>query len=35
MAHSEQPFVVISSDSHAGARWEEYADYLDPAHRRD
>lgn len=30
-----EPFVVISSDSHAGARWEDYRPYLDAPVRAD
>jgi predicted TIM-barrel fold metal-dependent hydrolase len=31
----ERPYVVVSSDSHAGARWADYRPYVDPAHRDD
>ena len=28
---SDQPYVIVSSDTHAGLRVEEYREYLDPA----
>jgi len=33
MAVSEQPFVVITADTHAGASIDAYREYLDPAFR--
>jgi predicted TIM-barrel fold metal-dependent hydrolase len=31
-AAGDHPFVVISSDGHAGARWGDYRPYVDAAH---
>jgi predicted TIM-barrel fold metal-dependent hydrolase len=30
-----QPFVVVSADCHAGARWADYRPYVDPTYRED
>jgi predicted TIM-barrel fold metal-dependent hydrolase len=35
IAVSEAPFVMISSDGHAGAVMEDYRPYLDPQYRED
>ncbi len=32
-ADSQQPYVVITGDTHAGASIDMYRDYLDPGHR--
>jgi predicted TIM-barrel fold metal-dependent hydrolase len=32
---SDEPFVIISSDGHATARMDDYADYLDPEFREE
>src|SRR3982751_3130663 len=30
---TDRPYIVVSSDSHAGPRWADYRPYLDPQHR--
>ncbi len=32
---SDDPYIVITADTHAGASIEAYRDYLDPQYRAD